>query len=51
MKILITGGAGFIGPTFVRHVVRSTTGRVINDDTRTYAGDARPLRASVGGVR
>lgn len=39
--ILVTGGAGFIGSAFVRHVlsIPEFTGRVVNYDALTYAGD------------
>lgn len=36
--ICITGGAGFIGVNFVRHVLASTTARVVILDKLTYAG-------------
>jgi len=40
MKLLVTGGAGFIGSNFVRHVLatRADT-RVVNLDKLTYAGN------------
>ena len=39
MRILITGGAGFIGSALVRHIIRKTPHRVLNIDKLTYAGD------------
>lgn len=39
MKILVTGGAGFIGSAFVRNVVSSGSAEVINLDKLTYAGN------------
>lgn len=39
MKILVTGGAGFIGSAVVRHIIQSTTDSVINVDKLTYAGN------------
>lgn len=39
MKILITGGAGFIGSAVVRHIIRNTSDTVINVDKLTYAGN------------
>ncbi|MEE4162949.1 MAG: dTDP-glucose 4,6-dehydratase [Woeseiaceae bacterium] len=39
MKILITGGAGFIGSAVVRHVVEHTDDSVVNVDKLTYAGN------------
>ena len=39
MRILITGGAGFIGSALVRHIIDSTEHSVINLDCLTYAGN------------
>ncbi|MDA8067747.1 MAG: dTDP-glucose 4,6-dehydratase [Actinomycetota bacterium] len=42
MKLLVTGGAGFIGSNFVRHVCRERPGwEVVVYDALTYAGDRR----------
>ena len=41
--ILVTGGAGFIGANFVRHVLEHTTHRVINLDALTYAANPESL--------
>jgi dTDP-glucose 4,6-dehydratase len=38
MKILVTGGAGFIGTNFIRLVLGETSHSVINFDLLTYAG-------------
>lgn len=43
MKILITGGAGFIGSALVRHIINNTTDSVINVDKLTYAGNLESL--------
>jgi dTDP-glucose 4,6-dehydratase len=43
MKILITGGAGFIGSAFVRMVVGDTGHRALNLDKLTYAGNLENL--------
>ena len=39
MKILVTGGAGFIGSAVVRHVISETADSVVNVDKLTYAGN------------
>ncbi|MBK0002129.1 dTDP-glucose 4,6-dehydratase [Erwinia sp. S38] len=39
MKILVTGGAGFIGSAVVRHIISETADSVINVDKLTYAGN------------
>ncbi|ULJ63089.1 dTDP-glucose 4,6-dehydratase [Wielerella bovis] len=39
MKILITGGAGFIGSALIRHIIENTNDSVINVDKLTYAGN------------
>jgi dTDP-glucose 4,6-dehydratase len=45
MKILVTGGAGFIGSAFVRLVVAETGWEVVNLDKLTYAGNLENLTA------
>lgn len=44
MKLLITGGAGFIGSALIRHLIRDTTHSVVNIDKLTYAGNLESLR-------
>lgn len=51
MKILVTGGAGFIGSAFVRMVVSETGWCVINLDKLTYAGNLENLTPVDGNDR
>lgn len=44
MKILVTGGAGFIGSALVRHIINMTPDSVVNVDKLTYAGNLESLR-------
>ncbi|RIX26598.1 dTDP-glucose 4,6-dehydratase [Amnibacterium setariae] len=46
MKLLVTGGAGFIGSNFVHHVLDTTDHSVVVLDKLTYAGN----RASLDGL-
>jgi len=43
MKILVTGGAGFIGSAVIRHIIKSTDNQVLNIDKLTYAGNLESL--------
>ena len=43
MKILITGGAGFIGSAVIRHIINNTNDEVMNIDKLTYAGNLESL--------
>jgi len=43
MKLLITGGAGFIGSAVIRHVIHNTSHDVVNLDKLTYAGNLESL--------
>jgi dTDP-glucose 4,6-dehydratase len=51
MKILITGGAGFIGSAVVRHIIQNTQDTVVNLDKLTYAGNLESLLEVSGNDR
>jgi dTDP-glucose 4,6-dehydratase len=44
MKILVTGGAGFIGSAVIRHIIENTQDSVLNLDKLTYAGNLDSLK-------
>lgn len=44
MKILVTGGAGFIGSAVIRYIINHTNDHVINVDKLTYAGNLESLK-------
>src|SRR4051794_38498609 len=45
LRILVTGGAGFIGSALVRNLIGSPRHQVLNVDKLTYAGDVRSLKS------
>lgn len=45
MKILITGGAGFIGSAVIRYLIKNTQDSVINVDKLTYAANLESLES------
>lgn len=50
-KILVTGGAGFIGSAVVRHIINETNDDVINVDKLTYAGNLESLTSIANNPR
>ena len=52
MKLLITGGAGFIGSNFIRHWMQHhATDEIVNFDKLTYAGNLENLKDVEGDAR
>lgn len=43
MKLIVTGGAGFIGSAVIRHIINNTQDNVVNLDKLTYAGNLQSL--------
>ncbi len=48
MKVLLTGGCGFIGSAVVRHLLRTTGHTVVNVDKMTYAASEDALEEGRG---
>ncbi len=51
LKIIVTGGAGFIGSALIRHLIANTGHNVLNIDALTYAGNLSSLADIAGSDR
>ncbi len=51
MKLLVTGGCGFIGSNFIRYMLKNTNYEIINLDALTYSGNPNNLNDVAGNDR
>ena len=51
MRIMVTGGAGFIGSALIRHLIEDTDHEILNFDKLTYAGVLTSLDSVAGNPR
>lgn len=51
MKVLITGGGGFIGSALIRHITRHTNWQIVNLDKLTYAANPAAVEEAQGDPR
>ena len=47
MKILVTGGAGFIGSALIRYFINKTNHKILNLDKLSYSGNLKSLQSVV----
>jgi dTDP-glucose 4,6-dehydratase len=45
LKILVTGGAGFIGSALIRHFINETNHKILNLDKLSYSGNLKSLQS------
>ena len=45
MRVLVTGGCGFIGSAVVRHLIDNTNYEVVNVDKMTYAATSESVES------
>ena len=50
-KILLTGGAGFIGSNLVNHIMVNTNWEILNIDKLTYAGNLSSIETFLNNER
>ncbi len=51
MKLIVTGGAGFIGAALIRHAIRHTDAQIVNIDKLTYAATPEALEEAADSPR
>ena len=51
MRLLLTGGCGFIGSAVVRHLIRTTDHTIVNVDKMTYAASEDALEEALAHPR
>src|ERR1044071_3204091 len=51
MRLMVTGGAGFIGSAVIRHLIRETKHDVVNVDKLTYAANLDSIADVAGNSR
>lgn len=51
MKVLVTGGAGFIGSAVIRYLLAHTDVEIVNVDVLSYAGNLESLEKAAASDR